>query len=86
MGSDVVCSTVIGNVIALDVGTDDERSHALFCEPMDFYGFAGQMCRLAEDESLRLSLIEKGRTNVRRFSWEDSTEKLIEILKKEVVE
>ena len=53
---------------------------ALFCEPLDVYGFAGQMCQLAEDVPLRLSLIEKGRTNVRRFSWDVSAERLIEIL------
>ena len=54
---------------------------ALFCEPMDVYGFAGQMLRLVEDDSVRLSLIEKGKRNVKRFSWEDSAKKLMEILK-----
>ena len=62
------------------------QDSALFCEPMDFYGFAGQMCRLAEDASLRLSMIEKGRMNVRRFSWEDSAEKLIKMLGNEINE
>lgn len=62
------------------------QDSALFCEPMDSYGFAGQMCRLAEDESLRLSMIDKGKMNVRRFSWEDSAEKLIKMLGNEVNE
>lgn len=62
------------------------QDSALFCEPMDVHGFAGQMCRLAEDESLRLSMIDKGRMNVRRFSWEDSAEKLIKMLGNEINE
>lgn len=53
------------------------RDSALFCEPTDVLGFAGQMCRLVESESLRLSLIEKGKMNVTRFLWQESAKKLI---------
>ena len=56
------------------------QDSALICEAMDVYGFAGQMSRLAEDESLRSSLIEKGRMNVLRFSWKKSAEKLIGLM------
>lgn len=56
------------------------RDSALFCEPMDVYGFAGQMCRLAEDEVLRQMLVDKGVENVRRFSWQESAEKILRSL------
>ena len=53
------------------------QDSALFCEAIDVYGFAGQMCRLVESESLRSSLIEKGKMNVTRFLWQESAKKLI---------
>lgn len=56
------------------------RDSALFCDAMDIYNLAEQMCRLIRDDALRLLLINKGYNNIKRFSWRISAEKLWFIL------
>jgi len=52
---------------------------ALFFDPLDTDAIAGALERVLRDEALRAKLIAKGFENLRRFSWESSAAKILEI-------
>jgi alpha-1,3-rhamnosyl/mannosyltransferase len=52
---------------------------ALFFDPLDEDAIAGALERVLRDEALRAKLIAKGFENLRRFSWESSAAKILEI-------
>lgn len=49
---------------------------ALLCDPFSVDSITDAMKRMAEDPDLRKKLIEAGKENVRRFSWDQSAEGL----------
>ena len=53
---------------------------ALFCNPLDANRFTELMNSIYNDNYLRTSLIIKGYENVKRFSWDESTNKIIELI------
>lgn len=54
---------------------------ALLVPPTDINSIINAMLELIENENLRLNLIEKGKANAARFSWQKSAEKVIELIK-----
>ena len=55
---------------------------ALLVDPLSVEQIADAMCRLAEDDVLRNQLIEKGRLQRQRFSWDRSAELLWNCIEK----
>jgi len=58
-----------------EVGGDS----ALFADPDDPRAIAEGLMRILTDESLRRTLIEKGRHNLKRFRWEKTTKTIVQI-------
>lgn len=52
---------------------------ALFVDPYNIESIAEGMEKIAFDEQLRNDLIKKGRDNCKRFSWEKSAQKILDI-------
>lgn len=66
---------VISNTSSLpEVGGDG----ALYHDPLDVEGLAGQLQRIYKDQNVRNDLREKGFKNAERFSWERHVDVLIE--------
>lgn len=53
---------------------------ALLVDPLDEAAIAAGIRRLAEDPELRRCLVEKGRTNARRFSWKKTAGRVLNTL------
>ena len=53
---------------------------AILANPDDVNAFADGMYTVATDTDLRSELIRKGFENVKRFSWEDSARKIVEVI------
>jgi glycosyltransferase involved in cell wall biosynthesis len=51
----------------------------LLVDPRDVGAIGGAIARILSSPSLRDELVRKGLKNSRRFRWEDSGKKLIEI-------
>jgi len=72
-GTPVICS----NVASLpEVGGES----VLYCDPCDINDIADKITLLLEDKSLQNELIQKGYENLKRFSWEKSAKKIIDII------
>lgn len=56
------------------------RDSAMLCAPDDIRAFADNMYALATDMELRKGLVDRGRKNVERFSWEKSAGIIINLL------
>ncbi len=54
----------------------------LICDPYDVEGIANAMKQLAFDEEVRQNLIQKGREQRERFSWDKTAEKLWHVIEK----
>ena len=72
------CPCVVSNVAALPEVCGDA---AYYVNPYDVEDIARGIERVLTDENLRQSLIQKGFENVKRFSWEKSAKKMIEVIK-----
>jgi glycosyltransferase involved in cell wall biosynthesis len=73
-GTAVICS----NVASLpEVGKDS----VVYCNPYKIEDIKEKIELLLENEELRQELIQKGFKNIKRFSWEQSANKIINILK-----
>ncbi len=55
---------------------------AILVNPMDASAIAEAMERVTTDNILRAQLVEKGRAQRQKFDWNDSAEKIYEVLKK----
>lgn len=55
---------------------------AIMLDPSDYIGFGNAIKLLIEDDALRRFYISKGYLNIRRFSWKNSSLKLLELYKK----
>ena len=54
---------------------------ALLCDPNNHEALASALLSILSDDKLRNGLINKGYSNVHRFSWERSAEKIVKIIK-----
>ena len=72
------CPCVVSNAASLPEVCGDA---AYYVNPYDVEDIARGIERVLTDENLRQSLIQKGFENVKRFSWENSAKKMIEIIK-----
>ena len=73
---------IVSNVTSLPEVAGDA---ALYANPSDIQEIANAMLKMYEDETLRNELIEKGRIQRQKFSWQKTAEKLwqcVELLKK----
>ncbi len=53
---------------------------ALLVDPTDVDAISEAMLRLATDDALRATLIERGFANVKRFSWEKCARETLEVI------
>ena len=60
--------------------TEIAGNAALLVNPTNTNEIADAMQLIITDEILRIGLIEKGRANAVRFSWQQSAEKVMEII------
>lgn len=74
-GTPVVCSMVS----ALPEAAGDA---ALFFDPLDVDAIAGAMERALTDKALRAKLIQRGFTNIKRFSWHVSARAVLDVIHK----
>ena len=75
-GTPVICSSAAS---LPEVGGKDS---VLYIDPYDVDDIKDKIETLISDENLQKELIEKGFKNIKRFSWEKSAEKIIEIIKR----
>lgn len=52
---------------------------AVYFDPVDVRDIARKLVTVLEDKELRLKLVEEGKKNTERFSWEDSAQKTLEV-------
>lgn len=71
------CPVIISDVLSLP---EIYGESGLFCNPWSPKDIAEKMEMLLEDKKLCEALIEKGKKNAKRFSWDKSAEKLAEII------
>jgi glycosyltransferase involved in cell wall biosynthesis len=74
------CPCVVSNVASLPEVCGDA---AYYVNPYDVEDIARGIETVLNDEKLRNDLIKKGFENIKRFSWQDSARKIIEIIKSE---
>ncbi|MCP5100521.1 MAG: glycosyltransferase family 4 protein, partial [Chloroflexi bacterium] len=55
---------------------------ALFVDPDDIDGMIAAIQRIAQDNTLRADLIQRGNKNVKRFSWEKTAVQVLTYLEK----
>ena len=72
-GTPVICS----NVSSLPEVSGDA---ALQIDPLDLEALADAMYRVATDEALRMTLVERGLEQVQRFSWEQCASQVLQVL------
>ena len=70
------CPIVISNTTALPEIFNDS---ALYFDPYNVNGIASKIITLLNNENLQKELIGKGFENIKRFSWETSAKKIIDI-------
>ncbi|NLH39211.1 MAG: glycosyltransferase family 4 protein [Elusimicrobia bacterium] len=72
------CPCVVSNAASLPEVCGDA---AYYVDPYDINDIAKGIEKVLTDDKLRDELVRKGFKNVKRFSWESSAQKVIEILK-----
>lgn len=73
------CPILSGNLTSLpEVGGDA----ALYCNPFDVDSIKNGLLKLDSDENLRNELIEKGRVQAKKFSWNFTAEKIWTVIEK----
>jgi glycosyltransferase involved in cell wall biosynthesis len=69
--------TIVSNIASLpEVGSDS----FLYCNPYDVDDIREKIELLIDNKELQRELIQKGYENIKRFSWEKSAEKIINII------
>jgi glycosyltransferase involved in cell wall biosynthesis len=71
------CPVVVSRIGALEEVCGDA---ALYCDPVDETDIARQIRRLLEDRILRAEMIERGKVQAERFSWDRSATETREAL------
>ena len=76
------CPVICSNAASLpEVGGVDS---VLYVDPYSVDDIKNQIDILLSDEDLQVELIQKGFKNIKRFSWEDSANKIINILERKI--
>lgn len=73
------CSCIVSNKTSLP---EVYRDSVHYCEPTSLESIEAAMFEMINNLELRLQLREKGFENVKRFSWDTSSEKLKQIIEK----
>lgn len=71
------CPPVVSNAGSLPEVCGDA---ALYCDPLDVDDIARQLMRIVSDESLRCSLIQRGRLRAAEFTWAQAAERTLGVL------
>ena len=71
------CPTLVSDTTSLPEVCGDA---SVYVDPYDIGSIRDGLTKLYSDESLRKTLVEKGRGRVERFSWQQSAEKLAGII------
>ncbi|MCK0161191.1 glycosyltransferase family 4 protein [Allomuricauda sp. F6463D] len=72
------CCCIVSNKTSLPEVYQDSVH---YCEPTDLESIKSAMKNLIENPELRIQLRDKGFENLKRFSWDNSTEQLKQIIK-----
>jgi glycosyltransferase involved in cell wall biosynthesis len=72
------CPCVVSNVASLPEVCGDS---AYYVNPYDIEDIARGIETVLSDEKLREDLIKKGFENIKRFSWEESAKKIVQIIR-----
>jgi glycosyltransferase involved in cell wall biosynthesis len=75
------CPVITSSVSSLPEAGGDA---ALYVDPKDVSDIASKMEKIYKDKNLRSEMIEKGKKQVTKFSWEKSAEKTLEVLREVV--
>lgn len=71
------CPVITSNISSLPEAGGDA---ALYVDPENVHDIAKKMTKLIEDDKLRKELIEKGKKQVAKFSWEKTAKETLAIL------
>lgn len=71
------CPVITSNISSLPEAGGDA---AVYCNPEDVDDIAQQITRVISDEQLRKSMVEKGKAQIKKFSWEDTAKQTLEVL------
>jgi glycosyltransferase involved in cell wall biosynthesis len=75
------CPVVVSNIPALKEVYGDSVA---YCDPYNISSIVSQMRNVLEDETLRNSLIRKGYEKILQYSWKQSAQKVIRLIKIEL--
>ena len=75
------CPILSGNLTSLPEVAGDA---AIYCDPFDVNSIKEGLKKLDNDENLRNSLIEKGREQAKKFSWDFTAEKIWTVLENQL--
>ena len=75
------CPILSGNLTSLPEVAGDA---AIYCDPFDVNSIKEGLKKLDNDENLRNSLIEKGREQAEKFSWDFTAEKIWTVLENQL--
>lgn len=71
------CPVVTSNISSLPEAGGDA---AIYCNPEDVTDIANQIKRVLSDSTLRKQMVEKGRNQIKKFSWDDTAKQTLEVL------
>ena len=76
------CPTVCANVASLPEVVGDA---AYLVDPFDVESIAEGICTVLHDDLLRASLINNGRIQAEKYSWENTTKSFLEVIRKSCI-
>jgi glycosyltransferase involved in cell wall biosynthesis len=71
------CPVITSNVSSMPEAGGDA---ALYVDPLDVNDISNKLNKLIDNEKLRQELIDKGRKQVKKFSWEKAARETLEVL------
>ncbi|MBP9719241.1 MAG: glycosyltransferase family 4 protein [Candidatus Levybacteria bacterium] len=71
------CPVITSNVSSLPEAGGDA---ALYVNPLDIDDIASQMTNVIDNKSVRVAMIEKGKQQVKKFSWEKTAKETLSVL------
>lgn len=74
----VGCATAVSNIASIPEACENAT---VYFDPLDERDMSEKILKVLTDEGLKASLIQKGRTHVNKFSWENTASEIIRVLK-----